>query len=279
MNLHKLIMVAGATLAAGCATHNDALFLSKSETYEHSCISYKNGFPSHVGKVLAGLSDQLDANIVCTKDATLLDAETLKNYNLVILYTQGDITQQGVDDGGKPATATGQTALVDWVRNGGALLAYHATCDMYHSLPEEPPTPFIEMLGGEFHTHGQQFKGTLKVTDPSHPTMARVKNNWQVYDEWYVLRKYNTEEIHVLALLDPGDERAKQEKYDLPSYPVIWCRTYGKGRIYYNAMGHREDVWTNPDFQDTVVDAARWVTGHGRAQAASNYAAVVPKEK
>ncbi len=26
-------------------------------------------------------------------------------------------------------------------------------------------------------------------------------------------------------------------------YPIAWLQNYGDGRVFYNAMGHREDVW------------------------------------
>ena len=85
--------------------------------------------------------------------------------------------------------------------------------------------------------------------------------------------------MHVLAVLDPGAEREKQpDKYNVPNYPIIWCSEYGKGRVYYNAMGHREDVWDNPTFQKSVVDAAHWVLGQGPANAEPNFSKVLSPE-
>ena len=26
-------------------------------------------------------------------------------------------------------------------------------------------------------------------------------------------------------------------------FPVSWCKTYGKGRVFYTSLGHREDIW------------------------------------
>jgi type 1 glutamine amidotransferase len=47
--------------------------------------------------------------------------------------------------------------------------------------------------------------------------------------------------VHGLLTLDhhpnngsPGD------------YPISWCKQYGKGRVFYTSLGHREDVW-DPD--------------------------------
>ena len=41
--------------------------------------------------------------------------------------------------------------------------------------------------------------------------------------------------------------------YERPPYPMTWTRKHDKGRVFYTAMGHREDVWENPKFQGLVV--------------------------
>ncbi|HIJ66233.1 MAG TPA: ThuA domain-containing protein, partial [Candidatus Hydrogenedentes bacterium] len=143
----------------------------------------------------------------------------------------------------------------------------------------EAPHAFITLLGAEFLTHGAQFKGTIQVVDPKHPTMANVPDGWTLNEEWYLFRRFDKDTMHVLALLEPGAERAKQEAYNIPAYPIIWCSKQGKGRVYYSALGHREDVWTNPQFQQTVIDAMEWAMGKGRTRAQPNFDKVVPTAK
>lgn len=268
-----------ALLAVFCATTEQAgakeqtmqqaIFLSKSAGFEHSCIKWDENKQNHVGKVLAALSKDMGADILLTKDASLINAENLKKYKLVIFYTTADLTTEGTDKQ-PPMGPNGQAELVEWVRNGGGFMGYHCASDSFHTPEGGPVTPYLKMLGGEFRAHHKQFVGTVRVVDQSHPTMAHVPAEWKILDEWYLFKNINTDSMHVLALLDPGDERKVQEGYNIPSYPIIWCSEFGKGRVYYNAMGHREDVWDNPDFQKSVVDAAHWVMGHGPAGAAPN---------
>jgi hypothetical protein len=268
------LFVSTATVSAETCK---ALFLSKSAGFQHSCITWNDQNTSHVDGVLKSIQDQLGAEILCTKDASLISAENLKNYRIVIFYTTADLTQEGTDK--QPAMGpNGVADLLAWIKNGGGFMGYHCASDTFHRSEQQPESPFLDMLGGEFRAHGKQFTGTLRVVDPAHPTMAAVPANWTVLDEWYLFKDYRPDTMHVLALLDPGDERANQEMYNLANYPVIWCSQYGNGRVYYNAMGHREDVWTNPTFQQTVIDAAKWVLGQGPAAAEPNYHHVVPKE-
>lgn len=251
------------------------LFLSKSSTFVHPAIAWSEGRPSHVDRVLGSLAEKHGFDLTPTKDASLLDPEHLAEYDAVVFYTTGDLTVSGPGQGlfggdGMPAMAPGgDQALLDWIRRGGAFLGFHSASDTFHGDGPEP-SPYIAMLGGEFRTHGEQFTGTVRVVDPDHPAMAGWPAQWQVLDEWYLFRNLGTDTIHVLALLDPGAERAKQELYDVTPYPIVWCRTFGEGRVYYNAMGHREDVWDAPAFQSAVVAALEWALGGGTADAEPN---------
>lgn len=253
------------------------LFLSKSSAFEHSCIARKDGQPSHVEKLITGLAEEAGVVLTATKDGSLITAANLKNYDLVVFFTQGDLMVAG-KDGETPMGETGIEDLLDWIRAGGAFMGYHCASDTFKSPKDGPVTPFISMVGGEFRAHGRQFKGTLKVVDPSHPTAASLPNDWSILEEWYLFRNLNKESIHVVALFDPGSEREKQKMYNIPSYPIIWCSAYGEGRVYYNAMGHREDVWDTEIFQQSIVDAAAWVLGQAPLQADPNYDEVVPSE-
>ena len=263
---------------AAVTAHADGIFVTKSQGFEHSCIRQENGLPSHVDKILTQLLEPKGVKLLCTKDAELINAENLKNYNLVVFFTQGDISVLGEKDLGKPMGPQGVVDLIAWIENGGAFLGFHCASDTFHTPEGGPVTPYLEMIGGEFITHGAQFEGTLKVVDTDHPVMANIPQDFKIFDEWYVFRNYNKDKIHVLALLDPGDERTKQEKYNVADYPVVWCRTLGNGRVFYNALGHREDVWENPVFQQHVVDAAMWALGNGPAEADPNFNEVVPAE-
>ncbi len=286
MVLGSLAVAALLLSTAGCATTSSAgaakdgkktriLFLSKSAGFEHDVIKTKNGAPSLCDKVLTELAAKMGGEITCTKDASLINAENLKNYDVVIFYTTGVLTELGTDK--NPAMGPdGQQALLDWIKTGKGFLGFHAANDTFHSDGDKL-TPFVEMIGGEFETHGAQFKATVKPVDPGHPAIADIPANWNFADEWYISKNLNTAKMHVLALLEIGAERAKQEKYNRPDYPIIWCRSYGGGRVLYNALGHRDDVWNSETFQKVVVDNIKWVRGDGALKADPNYDAVVPK--
>ena len=42
-------------------------------------------------------------------------------------------------------------------------------------------------------------------------------------------------------------------------YPQAWTRTDGRGRVFYTALGHRDDIWSNdPVFRAHVAGGIRW---------------------
>jgi type 1 glutamine amidotransferase len=50
----------------------------------------------------------------------------------------------------------------------------------------------------------------------------------------------------------------------------------GKGRVWYTAMGHREDVWTNPTFQQILIGGIKWALGDVKAEVKPNLKETAP---
>jgi type 1 glutamine amidotransferase len=68
----------------------------------------------------------------------------------------------------------------------------------------------------------------------------------------------------------------KGGQYERPPFPLAWARTHGKGRVWHNAMGHREDVWDSPRFQAMLVGGIAWTGGRVSAAVAPNLGQVAP---
>lgn len=251
------------------------LYLTKSAGFEHGPVKRDGDQPAYSERIMAEIAEKMGATITITKDAGFVNADNLKNYDVVIFYTSGDLTEPGTD-GHPPMGPNGQAELLAWVKAGGGFLGIHSANDSFHSK-DGVISPYVDMIGGEFKTHGKQFKGSLRVTSPGHPAIASLEDGWSFEEEWYISENLNTKTMHVLALLDPGSERKRQKMYNIPNYPIIWCSAYGDGRVLYNALGHREDVWDSPKFQQLVIDNLLWASGKGALMADPNYDAVVPK--
>jgi len=154
-----------------------------------------------------------------------LGPENLKNYDAVISdSTTGDLPLPD------------RAAFLKWIEDGHAFIGIHAATDTFRG--HKPPDPYVLMLGAEFKTHGPQVEVEVINQDPAHPACKHYPKTFRVYDEIYQVNGFERDKVHGLLTLDkhpntkqPGD------------YPIAWCKMYGKGRVFYTSLGHREDVW------------------------------------
>ena len=65
--------------------------------------------------------------------------------------------------------------------------------------------------------------------------------------------------------------------YRRPPYPIAWARKEGNGRVYFNAMGHRDDVWMSDRFQQMLAGAVAWATGAEDTGVDANLSKVAPE--
>lgn len=124
-------------------------------------------------------------------------------------------------------------AFIDWIRSGKAFIGMHSATDTFHNYP-----PFIEMIGGEFLTHGAQVGVEAINQDRQHPACKHLGDSWAVFDEIYILKNFHRNQVRGLLTLDKHPNTGKPG-----DYPIAWCKQVGKGRVFYTSLGHREDVW------------------------------------
>ena len=130
------------------------------------------------------------------------------------------------------------------------------------------------MIGAEFIKHGAQQKSHLICSDPKFPGLDTFPQDFALHEEWYSLKDFATN-LHVLLVQDTTG--MKGNEYARPPYPSTWARVYGKGRVFYTNMGHREDVWTNPVFQQVLFSGIDWALARTDADIAPNIDQVTPK--
>ena len=133
--------------------------------------------------------------------------------------------------------------------------------------------PYLRMLGGEFISHGDQQKATMRVADTQFPGL-KGQSDFTLHEEWYSLKNF-APDVHVILVNDTQGMRNWQ--YERPPFPATWARRHGRGRVFFTSMGHRDDVWTNPIFQNLLLGALAWATGQVEADLTPNLAAVTPK--
>jgi uncharacterized protein len=256
------------------------LFFTKSSGYEHSSIKRNGSELSHAERILTDLGTSHGFDVTATKDGSVFNAESLKQFDAFFFYTTEDLTQPG-NDKNPPMSNQGKEAFLAAIHSGKGFLGTHSAADTFHSKGERFQTqdperrdPYIRMLGGEFIRHGPQQEATMKLVSPQFPGCDKIKGEFRLKDEWYSLKNFASDLHVILVQMTEGMEGSD---YQRPNYPATWARHHGKGRVFYTSMGHREDVWTNPIFQAVLLGGIAWAVGNVKADIPPNIKTVTAK--
>src|SRR4051812_24425475 len=65
--------------------------------------------------------------------------------------------------------------------------------------------------------------------------------------------------------------------YNPPPYPVTWAHLYGKGRVFFTALGHSEETWRDPVFQEILFGGIDFALGRAKVDLTPNLAQVAPR--
>lgn len=228
------------------------LVFSRTTGYRHSSI------PQGVEamKILGEKSKAF--TIEHSEDPAIFTAEKLKSFDAVLfLNTTGD-----------PAPDEAQRkALEDFVRGGKGIAGIHAATDAGYNWPT-----YGEMMGGYFDGHPWHEKVTLKVEDPDHALCKCFKgDHLEVVDEIYQFRDkpYSRQNLHILTSLNTkltNMEKGGIKRKD-GDFAVSWIREFGKGRVFYCSLGHREEIYWNPVVLEHYLAGLQYAFGDLKADA------------
>jgi len=284
--LIALVSVASALLLpSGAASQGSPqkklLFLTHAALYKHSSLG-----PAEQAVAAWGRSAGFDVTTLRgyeqdsrNIDLSMLTPAYLDSFDGLMLMTNGNL----------PLTDPQRASIVEYVRNGKALIGVHCATLTLYDYPQ-----FGDVLGGYYLRSiiptsqiAQGRIGILKIEDQGHPATRMLGSSWPINEEFYefghevwdanrptenvsavgrlhILMPFSRERVHVLVSLD-------SERTDLSGlagvvkggdYPQSWTRSFGKGRTFYTALGHRDDLWSNdPVFRAHVVGGIRWALG------------------
>lgn len=258
-------------VAAGEGKKQKLLYFTRSVGYEHSVVHRQNGALSHSEKILTELGGKSGFAVDCTKDGRVFDTD-LDRYDGIVLYTCGDLTQPNKRNT-PPVTPKGLRRLAGAVARGKALVAVHSAC-YWGDQPGPQAQRCIAMVGARFVAHGAQQEATMRVVSPEFPGAGGLGRSFRLNDEWYAMKDF-AKDLHVILVQQT--QAMEGPMYQRPPFPSTWARTHGKGRVFYTAMGHREDVWTNKKFQQILLGGIAWALGNVEAHVPANIDQVTPQ--
>lgn len=258
-------------------TSGSILFFTKCSGFEHGPVKRKGNAPCHAGEALLDLGKKHRFEVLETKDGRVFDSKELDDFDVLLFYTSGDLTKPGRDKQ-PPMSVKGKKRLLEVIAAGKGFIGAHSATDTFHTPGkrdenQETLDPYIAMIGGEFISHGPQQKATMRVVSPNFPGCGGLGDSFVLHEEWYALKNF-AKDLHVILVNETKGMKSWQ--YQRPPFPATWARLHGKGRVFHTSMGHREDVWTHPTFQQILVGGIDWALRRVDADVTPNIAKVTP---
>jgi len=215
------------------------LYLTHSAGFRHGVLPLSENVLREIGTASHAFE------LTVAPDSSLVNRENLRDYNAIVFYTSGEL----------PLSDLQKEALLDFVRSGKGFTGIHSATDTLYTWPE-----YGELIGGYFDGHPWHQEVAIKTEAPAHPATRHLAPAFRITDEIYQFRGFIREQVHGLLRLDnssvnlgvPGVNRADGD------FAIAWTRPFGSGRVFYTALGHREEVWQDRRFQQHLLNGIRW---------------------
>jgi len=223
---------------------------------EKKVLIFQGGWQGHepelTSKRFAAMLEKhgYSCRITDTQD-DLLDADALMRLDLIVAcWTMGEITKEHV------------TNISRAVGSGVGLAGCHGgMCDAFRNNTE-----WQFMTGGQWVSHpgGDGIEYTVNIRHGSSPIVEGLED-FPVCSEHYYL--------HV----DPAIEVLATTRFPIVNYyhisnkpidmPVAWTRMWGNGRVFYNSLGHHDDVFEKSPNAEILMERGMLWAAEGKAYA------------
>ncbi|MFC1717731.1 Gfo/Idh/MocA family oxidoreductase, partial [Candidatus Poribacteria bacterium] len=157
----------------------------------------------------------------------------LSAFDSVVLYILGG-----------ELTPEQERGLTSFVKNGGGLLAVHASNAMLGQYND-----FMELIGTEFAGHDELGQFEVTTEGGFDDILPRLNSKFQVVDECFRIKPRTDDPLRYF----------QYGMWRLERCPLSYVRDYGDGKVLYTALGHDDRTFQHPDFQDLMIKSLRYV--------------------
>ncbi|KRE65199.1 ThuA domain-containing protein [Paenibacillus sp. Soil750] len=192
--------------------------------------------PEEVAGIFAGLlrEENYAVEVSDTLDS-FRDEERLASIDLIVpVWTMGKIEKEQL------------TPLIHAVKVGGTGIAgcHGGMADSFRNEVE-----YQYMVGGQWVAHpgNDGVTYTVRMKDSEQPLTTGIGDFVVVSEKYY---------MHV----DPAIKVHAVTDFDDVEMPVVWTKTYGAGKVYYNSLGHQANIVRMPETLELMRRGLLWAT-------------------
>ena len=202
----------------------------------------------------------------CSDDKSMFDRKNLFRFDAVVFNNN---CNSGIVD------PVRRKNLLDFVRSERGFVGIHSAAH-----PEKWPE-FVDLLGAYSVSHPWNAGSsvTLTIEEPDHPVVKCFGGATFTHtDEIFQFKDYTRKKLRVLVRLDIA--RTDMKKPGIfrkdGDFGLVWVRKYGKGRVFYSALGHQNDAYWNPTILAHFLAGIQFAIGDLTANAASKSPTTAP---
>jgi type 1 glutamine amidotransferase len=157
--------------------------------------------------------------------------------------------------GETPWSADQRAALLENLRAGRlAVCSIHSATDSCYGWDD-----YAKVVGARFDGHPWTQTFTADVLDPSHPACAHLGDAWHWHDEVYQFRDLRLDADVLLSVRDGElDLLAPGARPPSFGYPLAWCFSEGRGRVFSTSLGHFPSAWESPPYLRHLAGGLGW---------------------
>ncbi len=219
------------------------LYVTHSAGFRHDSIAISRQVLESFGTRTSGALE-----VISTENLSLISADNLRNFDVVFFFTSGELA----------LTDQQKRDFLAFVRDGKGFGGVHSATDTLYGWPE-----YGDLIGAYFDGHPWAQEVRIDVEDPAHPAMRGLPSPFRIAEEIYQFREFSLDRVRILMTLDTSsvDLNAPGVNRTDGDFALAWCRNYGRGRVFYSALGHFDDTWRDARYQSMLLNALLWLAG------------------
>lgn len=249
--VHYLLFLALILNAAVAVAQRNPLKNANVLVYTKNGSGYvHDNIPSAV-EAVKKLAEENNFKVTVSDDPAIFTEENLKQYVfLVFPSTNNDVF----------ANDQQRLAFRRYIEAGGGLVGLHSVTGT-----ERNWTWFKMLIGCTFSWHANFQKFTVRVIDPTHPSMKDVPLTWEREDELYFGKELypvtNVMMAHQFSKLNPNQKEliAKNAGTFQEYYPAVWYNRFQGGHAWISTIGHSKQTYSDPVYLNHLLQGMRYV--------------------
>lgn len=170
------------------------------------------------------------------------DVERLKSLSLIVpVWTMSTVEQER------------SQAVADAVESGVGLAGCHGgMCDAFRG-----DVLWQFMTGAQWVAHpgNDEVEYRVRITDPVHDLVSGI-GDFDIKTEQYYLHVDPAVKVHAVCDFPVAD--GPHAANGPVAMPVAFTKMWGKGRVYYNALGHQANVIDHGPAHEMIKRGLQW---------------------